>query len=228
MLPLFGGCGDVLEETEPVQLTLNFSSVFSKSAEFPIKSIGSVVLEVTGQGMEPISLSKPIPFDNGTVTLELNVPIGTQRQFVVAVFDANKEISLQGEAVSDVRLGEPLGIQILLRHVRPIITLSVASNSISERLGTTTTTITARSGIPVNQDVTITLLTSGTATDVTDFTLPLTIIIPAGNLSALVTLSSVFDLVKEGDETVVIDINTVINGTESGAQRQVVTIKDTN
>ena len=113
---------------------------------------------------------------------------------------------------------------IFVPAVVPMVTLSVGSSSINEKTGTTSTAVTANLSAASGLEVTVTLLSSGTASS-TDFTLSgTTIVIPAGEPSASVILSAVGDTIVEPDETVIIDIDTVINGTELGPQQQIVTI----
>jgi hypothetical protein len=106
----------------------------------------------------------------------------------------------------------------------PVVSLSVGNTSIAEAAGTTTVTATldAVSG----RDVTVNLAKSGTATDVTDYSLNSSITIPAGSSSASINLTAVQDAMDENDETVIIDMASVTNGTENGTQQQTVTITD--
>jgi hypothetical protein len=106
----------------------------------------------------------------------------------------------------------------------PTVTLTTGTIAMAEAAGNTTVTATlsAASG----QAVTVNLALSGTATVTTDYTLATTITIPAGSTSASITLTAVQDVLDEDDETVIIDIAAVTNGTESGTQQRTVTITD--
>jgi hypothetical protein len=107
----------------------------------------------------------------------------------------------------------------------PTVTLSTGATSVAEAAGSTT--VTATLSAVSGKTVTVTLSKSGTATDVTDYTLSsTTITIAAGNSSGSTTLTAVQDVMDEDDETVIIDINTVTNGTENGTQQRTVTITD--
>jgi hypothetical protein len=107
----------------------------------------------------------------------------------------------------------------------PTVTLTTGGTSIAEAAGSTT--VTATLSAVSGKTVTVTLSKSGTATDVTDYTLgSTTITIAAGSSSGSTTLTAVQDATDEDDETVIIDINTVTNGTESGTQQRTVTITD--
>jgi hypothetical protein len=107
----------------------------------------------------------------------------------------------------------------------PTVTLTTGATSISETGGTTT--VTATLSTRYKSAVIVTLAKSGTSTDVSDYTLSsTTITIPYGSLSGSVTLNSVNDALDETNETVIIDIAGVTNGTESGTQQRTVTITD--
>ena len=106
------------------------------------------------------------------------------------------------------------------------MTLSSAGSPIAENGGTATisATLSAISGLPV----TVNLVYSGAAVNITDYTrTSSSIVIPAGVLTANdVTLTGVDDAINEGAENIVVEIDTVTNGTESGVQTQSVTITD--
>ena len=97
--------------------------------------------------------------------------------------------------------------------------------AIAENAGTATITATlsATSALPV----TVNLGYSGTATLTADYTRSdVAITIPAGSLTGTVTITSTDDALNEGDETVIVDIDTVTNGTEVGTEQETVTITD--
>lgn len=108
----------------------------------------------------------------------------------------------------------------------PTVTLSLDQSLIVEEGGSTT--VTATLSAPTFQDVTIMLGFGGTATLGSDYSTTGTqIVIPAGSTSGSIVISTVDDDLDEGDETVVIDILSVTNGTESGVQQGTVVIDDT-
>jgi hypothetical protein len=110
----------------------------------------------------------------------------------------------------------------------PTVTLSVSPASIAENGGTST--ITATLSAISSQNVTVTLSYSGTATSGADYngTASTTITIPAGSLSANAAtgVTAIQDTAVEGNETIVIDIDSVSKGMENGAQQQTITILD--
>ncbi|WP_452610319.1 Ig-like domain-containing protein [Roseivirga echinicomitans] len=110
----------------------------------------------------------------------------------------------------------------------PTVILSVSNATIAEVAGTST--ITATLSAVSSQDVTVTLAYSGTATNGTDYnsSASTSITITAGNLSAnaAIGITAIQDINPETNETIIIDIVGVTNGTENGTQQQTITITD--
>ncbi len=106
----------------------------------------------------------------------------------------------------------------------PTVSIAVAPASISENGGISTVeaTLSAVSGL----DVTVNLAYTGTASGA-DYTASSSqITIPAGMLTGDVTITGDDDLIDEADETVIVDITTVANGTEDLVQQETITITD--
>ena len=108
----------------------------------------------------------------------------------------------------------------------PTVTLSVNPVSIGENGVVSTVTATLSSTLANN--VTVGLATSGTATGGgVDYNLASTsITIPAGQTTGTTTVTSVQDLIGEGSETVILDIDYVVNAAENGTQQKTITITD--
>src|SRR6185369_8045390 len=107
----------------------------------------------------------------------------------------------------------------------PSVSLTVTPATMVELGGTSTVTATLStfSGL----DVTVDLAFSGTATNVSDYTRSSTqIVIPAGSLTGTVTLTAVQDTLDETDETIIVDISVVTNGTASAPLQGTATITD--
>ncbi|MFN0050877.1 MAG: beta strand repeat-containing protein, partial [Planctomycetales bacterium] len=132
--------------------------------------------------------------------------------------------------VTNVINGTELGTQqatvtIVDGDAAPDVTLAVSPSLISETggTGTITATLSRLSALAT----TITLGYSGTATSDSDYTASATqIVIPAGQLTGTVNLFSISDTVFEGNETIVVDVTGVTNGTESVPQQVTATIVD--
>jgi hypothetical protein len=107
----------------------------------------------------------------------------------------------------------------------PTVTLSLAGSPMAEAGGVATVTATLSN--VSSQNVAVDLGFSGTATLGADYTRSSTqIVIPAGSLNGSVSLAAVQDLLDEANETVIVDIAGVTNGTESGAQQVTAVIID--
>ena len=110
----------------------------------------------------------------------------------------------------------------------PVATLSVVSTSINETTGTTSTLVTATLSLMSAKTVTVTLANSGTATDVSDYTLSSTITIPPGSTTGSVTLVAVDEspALDEVDETVILTMSCDTTCSVGTPSSQMVTIVD--
>lgn len=108
--------------------------------------------------------------------------------------------------------------------VTPTVSLSVGSSTVYETSGSTTVTATLSEA--TNRDVTVSLSLSGTASSSSDYSLATSIVVPQGSTSASITLSSTSDSNDESNESIIIDISAVDEGTESGTQQQTITLYD--
>ena len=108
----------------------------------------------------------------------------------------------------------------------PTVSLSVSAASIGENGAVST--VTATLSAVHNADVTVTLAASGTATGGgADYSLASnTITIAAGQTTGTTTVNAVQDNIDELDETIILDIDQVTNGTENGTQQKTITITD--
>jgi len=107
----------------------------------------------------------------------------------------------------------------------PSVTLSESGSPIAEDGGVST--ITATLSVLSGLDVTVDLAYTGTATGGgTDYTASSSqIVISAGSLTGSVDITGVDDALSEVDETVLVDISGVSNGTDASVQ-QTITITD--
>ncbi len=111
----------------------------------------------------------------------------------------------------------------------PAITLATSATSIAENSGTTVTLTVTASKIS-DEDITVTLSTSGTATDGTDYSTVngSSLTITAGATAATKIFTATDDSTYEGSESIVVAINTVSGGgaTENGTQTETITITE--
>jgi len=106
----------------------------------------------------------------------------------------------------------------------PTVALT-GTTSISENWASTD--ITATLSNASSKSVTVNLAFSGTATNLSDYASSATsIVITAGQTTGSVSITGVDDILDESNETVVVDIDSVTNGTESSSQQATVTLID--
>ncbi len=131
--------------------------------------------------------------------------------------------------ISSVTNGTESGVQqatvtITDNDPLPSVTLGLTGSPLAENGGVAT--VTAALSAVSGRSVTVNLAFTGAAA-AGDYTASGTaILVPAGSLSASITLTGVNDLVDEDAEQIVVDISTVTNGTESGSQQVTATITD--
>jgi hypothetical protein len=105
-----------------------------------------------------------------------------------------------------------------------MVTLTTTNNNILEAGGSTI--VKVELSIASTNDVEVKLAYTGTAIFNKDYSSNLSITIPAGSLSNTTSLLSLQDTAKEGNEQVIIDIDSVIGSIENGVQTVSITIED--
>ena len=107
----------------------------------------------------------------------------------------------------------------------PVVSLATNLTVIAENGGTAI--ITASIPGVWGQTITVNLGFSGTAIIPTDYSpTAYSITIPIGSTSGTIQINPVDDSFSEGNETVIIDITSVVNATENGSQQVTVNITD--
>jgi hypothetical protein len=107
----------------------------------------------------------------------------------------------------------------------PVVTISVSPSSIAENGGVAV--VTAVLSNASTQDVSVNFSFSGTATNNTDYSRSATAVtINAGSTSGSISITAIQDATYDGNETVIVDVSSVTNGTENGSQQVTVTIID--
>ncbi|MBX7147562.1 hypothetical protein K1X76_00630 [bacterium] len=122
------------------------------------------------------------------------------------------------------------GSVAFVMNVNPSVTIDKNNATITEdQDGTTTSTITATLSAANGVDVTVNFGFSGTATGGNaDYTLPdgSSCIVSAGDTTCTIRVVSVHEGSDENSETVIADVTSVNNGTESGTQQVTINITD--
>ncbi len=144
-----------------------------------------------------------------------------------ATFEGSESIVVD---VTSVTGGMENGVQQVTATISdddlpPSVTLSLTGSPLAENGGIATVRATLSN--PSTLPVTVNLGLSGTATNTSDYSASgLSLVIPAGSLTEAMTLTGINDALLEGDESVVVEVSTVINGTENGTQAVTATISD--
>lgn len=168
---------------------------------------------------EQIATDQPV--DPGTVTLAPAVPLSSgvgESYLRLRLCSATGDCDTPDGIAAD---GEVEDHAVTI--TRATVSLSASAASVSEG---GSVTITATSSAVLGVSITVALVTGGAASSGSDYTLPASIVIPAGQTSASVTLSTIENTTAESSLIVIIDIGGVNNADESGTQRVTVTILD--
>jgi len=106
----------------------------------------------------------------------------------------------------------------------PSVTLSIDNATLAETGGIATLTATL-TGVSA-QNIIVNLGYSGTSSRGNDYSASNSISIPAGNTTGTALINALQDSLDEDNESIVVDINNVTNGIESGTQRITATLTD--
>ena len=153
---------------------------------------------------------------NSTVTITPNFPLNYETNYTLTL--PAGDYGLANES-----LKEPLSLSFTTAaFVPPVLSLSSDVLEIEENNGTTT--IMASLDKISENDVTATIVIGGTASETLDYnaTGNLNITIPAGSLSASITLTSVLDGQNEGDETITLSLSNVVNATNDSQELTII------
>ena len=165
------------------------------------------------------------PFDlydvaNLTQTITVNVNGDTK-------FEIDEDFSVEIDSVTNATI-HPTDNQstaiIVNDDPLPQVSLSLTNSPFAENGGIAILTATLSN--LSSQDLTVNLDYTGTASHGVDYNAPTTIITPADNLTGIINLTGIDDNITEGDETVIVNIANVINGTENGIQEVTAIITD--
>jgi gliding motility-associated-like protein len=209
----------IVENTGAATVTATLSGISS----FPVTVDLAYTGTATGPGTDYNTTGASITIPAGSLTGTVNITS------VDDVIDEANETVITD--ITSVTNGTESGTQQVTTTITdddnaPTVALSINNITIIENSGTAavTATLSAVSGLPV----TVNLGYTGTATGAgADYNVSgASITIPAGSLNGMVTITSLNDLIYEGNETVITDITSVTNGSESGTQQVTTTITD--
>ena len=168
-----------------------------------------------------------------TITISAGSTTGTKDITLTddSTYEGNETIivsvsSVSGSSATDGSSAQT--ITITENESAPSITISASTSSLAEDSGTTIT-ITATTSVVADEDITVTLGTSGTATDGTDYssTDGQTITISAGSTSGTKSITITDDSDGESNETIIVSVDSVSGASaRDGSSAQTITIID--
>jgi hypothetical protein len=216
---------------------------WSTSAQTVSEGVGTALVTLVRTGATDFQVNVPVtvsgtaanPSDHDATSMVISIPPNVSS--VTAQVSIVQDTRDEPDETAIGTLGTPTGGNVSLGattvhtltiaddDAAPTVTLGASATAMAETGGTATLTATlsAASG----RDVTVSLGFDGTAGNPADYTASASsITILAGSTSGAITLTSASDAADEPNETVVVDVTSVTNGTESGTQVQTVTITD--
>jgi len=165
-----------------------------------------------------------VPASGGSVTITISATInsgttGSVSNQGTVNYDADgngaNEISLLTDDPGVAGATNPTTFTL---NPPPSVTLALAGNPLNENGGVAT--VTATLSATSSQPVTVNLSLTGTALANTDYSASTnSIVIAPGNLTGAISVTAIDDNISENAETIIVDIDTVTGGTESGTQQ---------
>ena len=138
---------------------------------------------------------------------------------------ADTDIGQMSLGTSSLTKAVLISVSVLQEGVPVAVSLSSSSNTMAETGGSVE--VYATSDAVHALDITASLTFSGTAIKDTDYSSSAdAIVISNGQTSGSITLTSIGDASVESNESIVVDIDTVTNGTENGTQQITITLVD--
>src|SRR5438477_1556417 len=207
------------ESVTPANLAVSLSAVSGKTVTVDYSVSGGTA---TGGGVDYTLASGTLSFAPGVTNRNVALAVVND-----ALNELNETVLIALTNPTNTTLGAIAThtYTIIDDDPPPSVTLSLSGSPMAEAGGVAT--VTATLSAPSGQTVTVDLAFSGTATLGSDYTNSGTsIVVPPGSTNGTITLTAVHDALDEADETVIVDISNVTNGTESGTQQVTAIITD--
>jgi len=210
--------GDTAEAGTTASFTVALSSAPTASVSIAITST-----DVDENTVSPSSINFDADNWNTAQTITVSgvddaIDDGDQTTIIVLAAATSADVNYHGQKPADVTVtnSDDDGL--------PTVILSIDNASLAEAGGVATVTATS-SGVSA-QNIIVNLVYSGTSSRGNDYTSANSISITAGNTTGTVQIGAQQDSLDEDNESIVIDIDSVTNGIESGAQKISATIID--
>ncbi|MBU1099587.1 MAG: choice-of-anchor D domain-containing protein [Bacteroidetes bacterium] len=208
----------VSEDEGTATFTLTSSQVYSSNITVDYSSANNTA--TTGDS-DYSSTSGTATIISGSLTTTITVDITNDSHFEPS---ENFYLNISNASFGNISDAQGIGT-ISNDDSQPSVTLGLTNSPMAEDGGIATLTATLSNR--TYQNVTVNLGYTGTATGGgTDYTSSASLTVNAGSLSNTLNITGVDDDLSEGDETVIVDISSVTNGTESGTQQVTATITD--
>ncbi len=203
--------GDTAESGTTASFTIALSSAPTASVTLAISSS-----DVNENTVSPSSIT----FDSSNWNVAQTITVTGVDD---AVDDGNQTSSILLAAATSTDPGyngrKPADVMVINTDDdgQPTVTLSIDNASLAEAGGvaTLTATLTGASA----QNIVVSLGYSGTSTHGNDYSASNSISIPAGETTGTAPINVIQDSLDEDNESIVVDINSVTNGIESGTQQ---------
>ena len=223
------GSATILETGGTTDVTATLSALTAQEV--------TVNLSISGTAVSGADFTIP-----ASIVIPANDPDGAESVSIASLLDSLHEGSVNETIVVDIlSLSNAtngtitqVSTAIVDDDLPPNVTMSLDVPSILETSGLANLTLEldAVSGL----NTTVGMVYSGTALRLGGVIPPnegedfdagaLSVVIPAGQTQKVISVSTVADLFDENNETIIADIDSVTNGTESGDQQETITIVD--
>jgi hypothetical protein len=200
--------------------TFDFTVTLSAESDAAVDFTASTLDGTAEAGSDYVALSAaPFTIAAGDTSATVQVTVSGDAGFEPG---ETFTVTLAGLAASgrDVSLADNEATGTISNDdAAPLVTLAASPTTVSENAGTST--LTASLSASSTEDVTVELAYADA-----NVTGPASIVVPAGDTSAGVTVTAVDNALDEPDRTVEISIDAVTNGTEDGTQAVTLTLTD--
>lgn len=207
----------VSEGAGTVSVTLNLEYASNKTAIIPF-TVSGTATSGTDFSISNSSLTIPAGQTSGTIDIHLIDDLS---------IEANETIILTLNEPTGAMLGDltTYSLTIADNDNLPTVTFSLANQSVNESAGSVTVGVNLSKTYPLDVEVPVTI--SGSSSNPQDHNLTATTLtIPAGSMSGSFSFTVVDDSLDEDDETVVLTMGTITNGTSGTPKVHTVTITD--
>ena len=177
-----------------------------------------------GTAGNTVNWNGSVPANGGSVTITIDATInsgttGSVSNQGTVNYDADgngtNEVVLLTDDPAAAGATNPTSFTVI---PPPSVTLSLSGSPLNENGGVAT--VTATLSATSSQPVTVNLSLTGTAIANTDYSASTnSIVIAPGSLTGAISVTAIDDNISENAETIIVDIDTVTGGTESGTQQ---------